>query len=183
MGLRKWRKCIVASCKFCSENCPKESGKRSSKFFCSPKCYLLFRTKKQEENCWLCKTAVRKDGYSSLKIDGKEVLAHRLSYQIFKGLIPSDKLVCHKCDVRNCVNPDHLYLGNDSTNALDRQRRNKSTCQTGEKNHRSFLTNQHILDIRKMCEKGFSSEYLCKVFNLKYSHFTRIKNRQIWAHI
>ena len=134
-------------------------------------------------NCWISKRSVRKDGYSSLKVNGKEVLAHRLSFEIFRQAIPVDKLVCHTCDVRNCVNPDHLYLGSDSTNAKDRQVRNKSCIQTGEKNHRSFLTYQHVLDIREMIKNGYRGSTLAKYFGLKETHISAIKNKKIWVHI
>lgn len=51
---------------------------------------------------------------------GRGILAHRLSYALFIGPVPAARLVCHACDVPQCVNPKHLYLGDFWTNGADR---------------------------------------------------------------
>lgn len=66
----------------------------------------------------------------------KNVLAHRLAWELMKGQVPDGMLVLHKCDVRCCVNPDHLYIGTYADNVHDvdkRGRRNKwkETCKRG----------------------------------------------------
>lgn len=62
-------------------------------------------------------------GYGSMRFEGKRWLAHRLSYEMHHGAFPECQtglVVCHKCDVKLCCNPDHLYLGTDKQNARDR---------------------------------------------------------------
>jgi hypothetical protein len=49
----------------------------------------------------------------------KHMRAHRYSYQAFKGQIPDGMQVCHTCDVRNCVNPEHLWIGTNQDNFDD----------------------------------------------------------------
>jgi hypothetical protein len=68
-------------------------------------------------------------GYGHLKINGKNVQAHRVMYTLFNGIIFKGLTVDHKCRVRNCVNPKHLRLLTSRDNIL---------CGTGEaaKNHR-----------------------------------------------
>jgi hypothetical protein len=52
-------------------------------------------------------------------MNGKTILAHRLSYQLFKGPIPDGLHVLHKCDVTECVNPEHLFVGTNLENITD----------------------------------------------------------------
>ena len=82
---------------------------------------------KQEDGCWLYRG--RRDVYGQLMVEGGKLqLAHRFSYIIHKGQIPTGLFICHKCDVRGCVNPDHLYAGTHEQNTqdiVDRKRHRK----------------------------------------------------------
>lgn len=67
------------------------------------------------EGCWIWKGQINKAGY------GRHCCkyAHRLSYQYHVGEISGDKMICHKCNNKICVNPDHMYLGTAYDNAQD----------------------------------------------------------------
>ena len=60
-----------------------------------------------------------KDGYGSLKIGGKGILAHRFFYEKYKGPIPEGLLVLHRCNNPSCINPEHLYIGTHKQNTRD----------------------------------------------------------------
>ncbi len=59
--------------------------------------------------CWLWDGALS-CGYGSIRVERKSLLAHRLSYEHFKGPIPTGKEIDHLCRNRACCNPDHLEV-------------------------------------------------------------------------
>lgn len=69
--------------------------------------------------CWRWIGASRGVGYGAIKVGGKVLDAHRYSWQVFHGQIPSGCQVLHRCDNRACVNPAHLELGDASKNRRD----------------------------------------------------------------
>jgi len=83
-------------------------------------------------SCWLFFLSWDKDGYGGIMVRGgkrlKRIQAHRLSWQIHRGPIPNGLIICHTCDLPCCVNPDHLFLGTYSDNALDSLRKGRSAA-------------------------------------------------------
>ena len=70
--------------------------------------------------CWLWLRGVHNTGYGQATVNNKSVTAHRLSWVLQNGDIPGGLCVLHKCDVRLCVNPGHLFLGTHQDNTDDK---------------------------------------------------------------
>lgn len=66
-----------------------------------------------------------------MRVDGKALLTHRLSWEIYKGPIPPNLFVMHKCDTPACCNPEHLMLGTNADNVADMHRKGRNASARG----------------------------------------------------
>ena len=76
--------------------------------------------KREPDECWPWQGAPNEDGYGQFRLAGVNMGAHRASWIIHNGPVPGDLWALHRCNVRICINPDHLYLGDNDANVRDR---------------------------------------------------------------
>lgn len=83
--------------------------------------------------CWVWTAAKNHKGYGSF-FHGKTVPSHLVSYKHFVGEISPDKEIDHLCNVRSCVNPEHLDQVTHAENLariVRPNRENRSHCNNG----------------------------------------------------
>lgn len=139
---------------------------------------------KKTDGCWLWTASKNSNGYGYIRINNprRKALAHRIAWELTNGLVPSGKMVCHRCDVRHCVRPGHLFLATQKENCLDAARKGKYNHERnkGETNGAAKLTIAQVLAIRSL---PGSQTAIAKHFGIKQAQVCRIKLRESWSHV
>lgn len=133
--------------------------------------------------CWIWTGHMMKHGYGKIQRDNKEHTVHRYSWIVHCGDIPAGMSVLHKCDVRNCVNPEHLFLGTQQDNITDMIRKGRKNARKGSKVPGSVLKESDIHIIRKEISDGKRMVEIAEKFDVDVSNIYRIKNNRIWRHV
>ena len=97
--------------------------------------------------CWLWTKAINGFGYGSIWKNNTAMGAHRYSYELYVGEIPDGLYVCHRCDIRSCVNPNHLFLGTAKDNCHDMYFKGRDRTR-GENHWQCKITDQQVEEIR-----------------------------------
>lgn len=128
---------------------------------------------KRNENssqCW--EWTARRDGddYGQVQVEGKTRGAHRIAYELAKGMIPQGQVVRHTCDNPPCCNPAHLITGTAKQNSADAKAR-------GRIRNYSHLTAANVAEMRQLRElEKLPIDRIAKQFNVSYAAAWRILN-------
>ena len=82
----------------------------------------------QSGDCWSWTGAKNDQGYGQIRVDGRIVYAHRFSYELHLGSIPSGLQIDHLCRNRGCVRPDHLEPVTSAENTHRGEPANRARC-------------------------------------------------------
>ena len=132
------------------------------------------------DDCHLWVGAKHPNGYGQFWYDGKILHAHRVAYLMFVGEITDGLSVLHKCDVRNCVRPSHLFLGTQIENIADMVEKGRQSGAIGERNHFVRLTEEQAMAIKADTRKPY---VIAAEYGLDYSHVWRIKTGRSWKQL
>lgn len=148
-----------------------------------------------EAGCWIWMGAVIRWGYGAIgsgRRGQKMLKAHRAAWEIYRGPIPSGMLVLHRCDVPQCVNPHHLFLGDALTNSRDMIRKGRSSRGekhsaimrsrnlAGERAGNAKLTNAAAAEIRSLRAQGMTQRALAEQFKVCQATVSLIVNGKIY---
>lgn len=161
-------------------------------------------------DCWIWGGAGYRNGYGAFAIGRKTNTAHRASYILHKGPIPEGMFICHTCDVKNCVNPDHLWAGDQVANMQDCIRKGRHShgethseflrnrnmkredcafvkyphlVPRGEKNFGAKLTDDKVRLVRVLISQGERQCVIAKQMGVSTGVISQIRHRKAWSHV
>jgi hypothetical protein len=139
------------------------------------------------EGCWEFvgrsgkRTGGRGGNYASFGYGGRIVDAHRVSWMLERGEIPAGMCVCHRCDNRRCVRPDHLFLGTYADNMRDMVEKGRaSKANRGSGNGMAKLDMEQVYALRAARDPGESAR-LAQEFGVSLDTARAILQRKTWA--
>lgn len=146
--------------------------------------------KLSDSGCWEWIGTLR-NGYGRIYWIDRVATAHRISWIIHNGEIPTGKFVCHHCDNRKCMNPEHLFLGTFSDNMQDMWNKHRhpipkgrsSETMQGERNINAKLTRNEVLDIRTLVESGVSQHKIANWFDINFPAIWKIVHYKTWKYV
>jgi len=186
-------KLLRLTCKACGNSFTRIPSKMRERTACSHPCFARLLSRPLQErfwekvektdSCWLWRGKLNSKGYGLLADEvGRFRTTHRLVWQFTFGDIPPKMCVCHKCDNRQCVSPDHLFLGTLAENNQDRTA--KGRTNRGSAVHFAKLTESQVTEIRqKFRLKQATPHELADAYGIKYSAMYSILNGQNWKHL
>ncbi len=141
------------------------------------------RTKVVPSGCWIFAGATNR-GYGQLTIAGETHKAHRLAWEIANNQnVPAGLFVCHRCDVRSCVNPAHLFVGTHDDNMTDmiaKGRDYRGEPARGSNHARAIIDESIAIEIYYAIGRV---SHIAERFRVARAVVRGIKRRDQWAHI
>jgi hypothetical protein len=142
------------------------------------------------DGCWIWTGHTTTTGYGVIYCRSHNLLAHRLAYEFTFGSIPDGLEVLHRCDVRTCVAPHHLFVGTQQDNMRDMVTKMRNmhvsrpeTLARGERQHLARLTEISVREIRMRAQTGESLRGLAREFGVQHWTIQSVVKRITWKHV
>ena len=144
--------------------------------------------KSGNDECWEWTAARCRFGYGRFTVDGRDVAAHRYSWESYNGKIPDGLLVLHHCDNPGCVNPNHLFLGTQQDNVDDMMAKGRGFFpgpkdKTNIGRHLRKLSVEQVKQIKKLSAHGFSQSMLGRMFGVTSANISSIQRGITWKRV
>lgn len=145
------------------------------------------RLERIDGQCWIWPGARLNSGYGCINVKGRTITTHRVAWELSNGQpVPDGLQVLHRCDVKLCCNPAHLFLGTQSENLHDmvaKGRYGQRRIPNGTRHHNAKLSESNVRAIRKALKDGATQTRLARAFGVDRRVIYDIATGKGWAHV
>jgi hypothetical protein len=132
--------------------------------------------------CWMW-TGSLVWGYGQLYYDRRPWKAHRVSWTLFRGPIPRDLNVLHHCDTTGCVNPNHLFLGDQYDNHQDMTRKGRARVGRGSRHGNAVLTETRVTAALLLLMDGVDVAPIARCLGVSIQAISAVRDGRSWTHV
>ena len=133
------------------------------------------------KDCWDWKGSFFSSGYPVFHWLRQNRGAHKFSYQLYNGQLIDGMYVCHHCDNKRCVNPNHLFFGTCRDNKHDSM--GKGRHAFGERQGSSVVTDEMVRYFKALLAIGFEPQEIARLFGVSRAIVSSVKIGRTWAHV
>lgn len=184
------------ACENCQREFYVEKRRKDSARFCSRACHGAFTCLDSlssrleaasmpvtECGCHIWLLSTHRAGHGQLTYRCQHMFAHRAAWEAYRGPIPDGMHVLHRCNVPQCINPDHLYLGKDLQNARDRVAAGTQAIpprNIGSDHPNAVINDDIAREIRYSRRHGVE---LADKFGVSTATVSAIRTGRLWKHV
>jgi hypothetical protein len=139
------------------------------------------KIQKQEQGCWIWNGALSDKGRAHMRIGDKIYYASRIAYFLHHNVDPGSRFVLHDCDNGACVNPNHLFLGNDEDNMKDMvsKGRDRQPNNANENHGMCKYSNELVEQVRADYATGnYTQKQLASIYSMSQGNISMIINKK-----
>lgn len=136
--------------------------------------------KKDRAGCWMWKGFINPHGYGVFQHKKRNYPAHRFMLAL-QGFEIIGKVVCHSCDNKACVNPQHLFVGTQLDNMRDAAK--KGLMMHGEGHARAVLNNEKVKAIRYLWSRGIPASKIASVLGCSSNAVKSAGKGRTWKRV